>query len=74
LIASARTVRENEYGYPDAHQFSVMRLPAYGFYLCHAESILLDKVQIEPVKPDARPAFASGGDIENVIVNGKQLK
>lgn len=66
-------VAENEAGYPDAHQFSVNGLPAYGFYVRHAQNILLDAVNVTPVSPEARPAFISGGDVENAIANGEPV-
>ncbi|MBN2814398.1 MAG: hypothetical protein JXQ80_09995 [Bacteroidales bacterium] len=64
------SVPENEGGYPDAHQFLVQGLPAYGFYLQHAANIWLDMVRIVTVTPDCRPEFAVGNDIHNVVVNG----
>jgi len=67
-------VTEDEYGYPDAHQFSVKGLPAYGFYVRHAKNVSFDSVEIEPVKTDLRPEFISGGDTENILVNGKQIQ
>lgn len=66
-------VTEDEGGYPDAHQFSRSGLPAYGFYIRHAKDIVLENVNISPEMEDQRPAFKSGGDIENVLINGKRL-
>jgi len=67
-------VPENEAGYPDAHKFSKNGLPAYGFYVRHARNILFDNVNIMPQKPDARPMFASGGDVQNIIGNDEEIK
>jgi len=67
-------VAEDEKGYPDAQEFSREGLPAYGFYIRHAKNILLENVKITPEKEDLRPAFKSGGDIENVIINGSVLE
>ncbi len=71
-MASAN-VTEDEGGYPDAHQFSRSGLPAYGFYIRHAKNIQLENATISPKTEDQRPVFKSGGDIENVLINGKRL-
>ena len=63
-------VAEDEKGYPDAQEFSREGLPAYGFYIRHARNITLKNVKITPDTEDQRPAFKSGGNIENVIING----
>ena len=62
-------VHENEKGYPDAHQFAVKGLPSYGFYLRHARRILFDDIIVTPDAPDARPLFASGGNIGDVLLD-----
>lgn len=67
-------VVEDEGGYPDAHEFSKKGLPAYGFYIRHAENIHLENVHISPLEKDARPAFKSGGNIQSVIINGERFK
>ncbi|MCL1938271.1 MAG: glycosyl hydrolase family 28 protein [Candidatus Azobacteroides sp.] len=66
-------VVENEKGYPDAQEFSRTGLPAYGFYIRYAKNIVLDQVKITPEAEEQRPEFRSGGNIENVIINGKPL-
>jgi polygalacturonase len=66
-------VVEDEGGYPDAHEFSINGLPSYGFYIRHAENILLENVQISPQEKDARPAFKSGGNIQCVVINGENF-
>lgn len=66
-------VEEKETGYPDAQGFSRTGLPAYGFFIRHAQHILLDQVRITPQSPDARPEFTSGGDVSHVMVNGESL-
>ncbi len=71
-MASAN-VTEDEGGYPDAHQFSRSGLPSYGFYIRHARNIELENVNIFPEQEDQRPAFLSGGDIDNVLINGQRL-
>ena len=67
-------VAEDEKGYPDAQEFSREGLPAYGFYIRHAKHIFLENVKITPETEDQRPAFKSGGNIENVAINGKPLE
>jgi polygalacturonase len=67
-------VTENEYGYPDAHQFSVSGLPAFGFYVRHAKDIVFDNVKITPSNKDERPGFISGGNVQNVSINGKGIE
>jgi hypothetical protein len=74
IIMAQTPVTENEGGYPDAHQFSVSGLPAYGFYIRHAQNIWLDTVEISPVAVDKRPEFVSGGNVGNVIINGKGIE
>lgn len=65
------TVPEKEGGYPDAQEFNMQGLPAYGFYLRYASNIWFDSVKTTPVKADARPQFASGVDTLNIVENGK---
>lgn len=66
-------VTEDIAGYPDAHQFSKSGLPSHGFYIRHAQNILLNDVKISPEKKEERPAFKSGGDLQNTFVNGVRL-
>lgn len=66
-------VDEKEKGYPDAQEFSPSGLPAYGFYIRNAKNITLENVKITPETTEQRPEFKSGGNIENVVVNGKTL-
>ena len=67
------TVVEDDGGYPDAHEFSKPGLPSYGFYIRHAKNIILDNVNISPVMTDNRPVFKSGGDIQNIFINGEKI-
>jgi hypothetical protein len=50
-----RAVPENPEKYPEYNMFG--RLPAYGFFLRHVRDIRLDRVQVGPAQPDARPAL-----------------
>jgi hypothetical protein len=49
-------VPENENGYPENRMFG-WSLPAYGFYIRHADHITLEKVQLTLTEPDSRPAI-----------------
>jgi polygalacturonase len=70
---AAAIIHENEKGYPDAHQFAVNGLPAYGFYLRHARNVFFEDIIVEPAEPDARPLFASGGNLEGIFLDGAPL-
>ena len=54
---AAATVPEMEKTYPDAHMFHGLPLPAYGFYIRHADGVRLENVTLETLSPDARPAL-----------------
>lgn len=69
-----QNVHENEYGYPDAHQFNVKGLPSYGFFFRHANNIKLENVSVTPVYKDERPEIYNGGDATNIFYNGLVIK
>jgi polygalacturonase len=50
-------VPEKKEAYPENRMFGVV-LPAYGFYIRHAKGITFDNVNINTLKPDARPKYA----------------
>ncbi len=50
-----REVPELEKGYPEPDSFGV--LPAYGFFIRHADGIKLENVEIHFLSDDQRPAF-----------------
>jgi polygalacturonase len=52
---AAVTVPEMEEGYPEPYYFGA--LPAYGFFLRHVRGLRLNDVEVQYLKPDARPAF-----------------
>jgi len=54
---------EKEDAYPEPGMFGTM--PSHGFYIRHAKGIEISNIQIETVKPDARPVFVMN-DVENV--------
>ena len=37
--------------------FNQMALPAYGFYVRHADDVRFENVKVETATPDARPEF-----------------
>ena len=49
-----RPVPECERSYPDAHMFGHQALPAYGFYLRHADGVTFEDVRLRLASPDAR--------------------
>lgn len=49
-----RPVPELETAYPDAHMFGHKALPAYGFYVRHADGVVFDNVRLRLVSPDVR--------------------
>jgi polygalacturonase len=71
---SVSPVDENDTGYPDAHFFRPEGLPAFGSYLRHCRSIRFDNVTVTPLQPDARAEGLSGGDVEQVIFNGSEIR
>ena len=50
-------VPEKDCAYPEAFMFNRMALPAYGFYVRHADDIRFENVKVETATPDARPEF-----------------
>lgn len=52
--ASAQ-VPEKDGKYPEAFMFDKMALPAYGFYVRHADDVRFENVKVETTTPDARP-------------------
>ena len=48
-------VPEKDGAYPEAFMFSQMALPAYGFYVRHADNVVFDNVEVRAASPDARP-------------------
>ena len=67
-------VVEDESGYPDAHQFSVKGLPAFGFYIRHAKNIYLSNIKVTPLTPDVRACYSIADDSWNVKVDDQLIK
>lgn len=58
LIAAdkaADKVPEADGSYPDSFMFGKIPLPAYGFYVRHADNVVFDNVEVKTAIPDARP-------------------
>jgi hypothetical protein len=66
-------VADDEGGYPDAHQFSVTNLPAYGFFVRYANNVKLDNIVLTTEKPDQRPPFIASKGVSNTTANGKPI-
>jgi polygalacturonase len=65
-----REIPEEPEHYPEAWMLG--RLPAYGFYIRHADRVQLRNVEIATDKPDARPAIVCD-DVNDVTLDGLQL-
>jgi hypothetical protein len=65
-----RDIPEVAEHYPDAWMMG--RLPAYGFYVRHADRVHLRNIEIVTDKPDARPAIVLD-DVSDVILDGLRL-
>jgi hypothetical protein len=67
---AAREVPELIDVYPDAFSFGPT-VPAFGFWIRHAERITFEDVAITPAEPDARPEFALGIDAADISLPEK---
>ena len=52
-----KSVPEQAAGYPENRMFKGHVLPAYGFYVRHADNIRFEKIELSLLEPDARPAL-----------------
>jgi len=64
-------VSEHEKAYPEARMFG--RLPAFGFYLRHADRIRLRNLELIADRSDARPAIVAD-DVNDLIVSGVETR
>ena len=62
-------VEEKVDGYPDAQEFSINGLPAYGFFVRYARNIEFENISVTPTSEDHRSIFEKGVDVENVSFN-----
>ena len=65
-----RTIPEVVDEYPESWMMG--RLPAYGFYIRHADRVRLRNVECIADKPDARPPIVCD-DVNDVILDGLEL-
>ena len=63
-------IDENETGYPDFSMFG--ELPAWGFYIRHAEGIKMKNVTVSYLKEDFRPAFVVD-DVKRIEFSGMNI-
>lgn len=61
------TIPEVANKYPEARMMG--RLPAYGFYVRHADRVRLRNLELIADKPDGRPAVVSD-DVEDLVLDG----
>ena len=54
---AAARVPEKDGKYPEAFMFDRMPLPAYGFYVRHADDVHFENVKVRTATPDARREF-----------------
>lgn len=63
-------VPEVEKGYPDANMFNGLILPAFGFYVRHADDVRFENVSIRTRLPDARHAIVvDDAEVKTKIVD-----
>ena len=72
LEQAAANLPENITNYPEANMFGPA-VPAYGFWLRHAEDISFENIRIIPLKPDARPQIAASENTTNILFHGRSL-
>jgi len=65
-----REIPEMVDAYPENWNFG--RLPAYGFYVRHADRVRLRNIEYITDKPDARPAVVCD-DVDDIILAGLEL-
>ena len=54
---AAAQVPEKAANYPESFMFDKMPLPAYGFFVRHADGVKFENVSVSPRSPDARRPF-----------------
>lgn len=57
VVSAAAQVPEKDGGYPEAFIFNRRPLPAYGFYVRHADRVKFENVTVTSRSPDARKQF-----------------
>jgi hypothetical protein len=70
----AAPVNDDQWSYPDAHQFSQKGLPSHGFYVRSARRVTFEDIEITPAAPDARPLFFLAEPVEDITADGRKLE
>ena len=65
----ATPIPEMPRSYPENRMFANRPLPAYGFYVRHADGVAFENVKVRTAKPDARPAYVEE-DATGVVRKG----
>ena len=69
-LSDITAIPENETGYPEFSMFG--ELPAWGFYLRHAEGIKMNHVTVSYLQEDFRPAFVVD-DVKGIELSGVSI-
>ena len=69
---AGRAVPEIVDAYPDAFSFG-KTVPAFGFWMRHANRIAFGNVDISAGKADARPAFVQSVDTDGITLDHQSL-
>lgn len=64
---AAAAVPEKDCSYPEAFMFNRMPLPAYGFYVRHADDVRFENVTVTPSSLDARQPFMFDDCVDCVV-------
>ncbi|MBQ6142618.1 MAG: hypothetical protein IJI54_15185 [Kiritimatiellae bacterium] len=64
---AAARVPERDCKYPEAFMFDRMPLPAYGFYVRHADDVRFENVAVTPCSFDARKPFVFDDCVDCVV-------
>ena len=68
-VADAKQkIPECEWGYPENRMFYGKALPAWGFYVRHADGVVFDNVRLRLAAPDVRPTFVAE-DCASLVTN-----
>ena len=68
---AAARVPEKDGDYPEAFMFDRKPLPAYGFYVRHADNIVFENVVVAPASPDARKPFVFDDCVDCAVKQGE---
>lgn len=71
---ATRKVPEKDGAYPACWMYDKKPLPAYGFFVRHADNIVFDDVEITPRTPDARPQFVFDDVMPSETSAGQQMR